>query len=160
MIISRAAAGYLSLAIVASLPVPAGAQQPTQYICVPDYAIGFAVKANGTWEPTTFTTPEKYIIRRLKPGERTIYWTTGEVMPTWVVSQIGDNIALAACKDMGPSSMGTLESELVCRGVVDVSFSSKTLRFELVRTGNYVRPANPESSGDNPAMSIGKCSAF
>jgi hypothetical protein len=42
----------------------------------------------------------------------------------------------------------------------DVTFDRATQRFQIDHAGEYVSPDTPEERGDNPTLTIGKCSAF
>jgi hypothetical protein len=97
--------GFPVAASVLLLACAAGAE-PSQYLCIVDYSIGYAVR-NGQWAPTTFTPGTRYIIRHARQGELSSVPMTIK-KASWGVFGFGDNFPWAGCEEPGPATMGVL----------------------------------------------------
>jgi len=125
------------------------------------HVVGYSFEGSSGWTPTTFSANRKYIVRRLKPGESNTYGGIKEVGPQWGVFEFTDGTKWAGCNEPYKAAwLDVSNGNLICRGQADVTFDRNTLRFELIMTGAYVTPDTPESNGDTPSITIGKCSAF
>lgn len=139
---------WLMAMVTAVFAIPAAAadtNDPSSYLCVPDYATGFRLDRSGRWEPGQFGVRGKQFIL----GKRNERWFWTEVGPPDAKSEPCDGFSeygFAECK----YSEG------------DVLFNRKTLRFQLVRRYGYVTSdlaTDKEAQNAPPYIMIGKCSA-
>lgn len=141
----------LCLALATALPFAVRAET-SSYLCVTDYAIGYAFQG-GRWMPTTFTAGVKWIVRRARPEEVEMY---GVRDATWGLFEHGSAIASAGCAEPSAALKSALGGALFCQGIMDVQVNRDTLRFQLGHRGGYTLPSTPEGKSE-PALSIGRC---
>ena len=133
------------------------------WLCVADEAAGFRYdKKAQKWNPTTFKTDSKYVI---KPRPSTDTLDPAEIK--WHVVEVGNDHPSGFCED--PDKNGWL----ACDGLVgELTLKVPSLRFTNIHTGlYYVAPKDMEetlirfgrpkdSQPDDTVMEIGRCTAL
>ena len=121
------------------------------YVCLSEASTGFKLnELTKTWESATFSTRQKYIIKRLTWSEKAAEEELGGRASEWQVMKVGVDISVAKCRD-DFSRAGML----FCRGSQDFRFSKKTLRFLSVYFFGYL--VDGPSHRDTPFMELGVC---
>jgi hypothetical protein len=119
------------------------AQTITSWICTPDMATGFHLKA-GRWEEASFKPSHKYVVSPSKPysSER------------WELKEMGANTAMAGCKTASDSV-----AWLTCSGIQEFRLNTRTLKFVSAYLQGYWTPLEGEIARgrDTPFIEIGKC---
>jgi hypothetical protein len=133
-----------AIAIIAIPAIAADTNDPSSYVCVPDYATGFRLDRSGKWEPSQFSVQGKKFLLARKDARW--FWTA--VGPT----------------DAKPEPCGTFTDYgfTECKDSEgEVLFNRKTLRFQLVRPYGYVTSdvATDKEMNAPPYYIIGRCAA-
>jgi hypothetical protein len=127
------------------LPQVPGRKPVTGFICVPDYATGFAVGRSGKWEPTQFNVKGKRYLLRAR--DTRWYWTEFGEEPQERIDE---------CTSFNDEGFSTCENR-----VEKVLFNRKTLRFQVVSAYGYVVADIAMDKGSfsmTPFYEIGTCS--
>ncbi|MEO8631586.1 MAG: hypothetical protein ABI612_26350 [Betaproteobacteria bacterium] len=120
------------------------------YVCLSEASTGFKLNAGtNAWEAVTFSTQQKYIVKRIAGMKKGAGQLTDQPA-TWHVMKVGFDLSVAQCRD-DFSTAGVLS----CRGLQDFRFSKKTLRFLTAYFFGYV--ADGTSHRDTPYLEIGVC---
>jgi hypothetical protein len=130
--------------ISAALAQAADTSAADSFICIPDYATGYAIGSNGKWEPTQFNVTKDRYLLRAKDGQW--YWTEFGKEPSK---------SLDLCT--GFSENGFLSCK---KSENEVLFNRKTLRFQIIHPYGYVVADTSVFKDDplTPYYMIGKCS--
>ena len=124
-------------------------KKPKNYLCIPDYSVGY-IEKNGKWQPANFNIEGyKYI---LKKGEDSI----------WRWNEFGESIEedfpkANICKK-GFDGLGFINCKYLSD---DIYFNRDTLRFMVVYRYGYVVAKGAIEKGwksETPHMMIGTCS--
>lgn len=119
------------------------------WLCIADHAAGF--KYNETskdWEPTTFKTNKKYLIKESGSGEF-----------KWHVTEFGSIMPVSFCAE-NRVGKGYIFN---CEGIEEFILNTKNGRFMSIYAIGYwtLDPNDPLLSGEadnTPSMQIGTCS--
>ena len=120
---------------------------PTAYLCIPDYTIGYALK-DGKWQPGKYNVKgEKYILKKDDLSE----WH-------WHIFGKEDSAHIEQCEKFNENGFIRCNFNVT----VQIQFNRETLRYIATQTVGYVLSKRMIEGGleDNmvtPYMQIGTC---
>jgi hypothetical protein len=130
------------------------------WLCVGDQSAGFTYQ-KGKWRAVIFNGVSAFkIVIRVPTAEDKEFLARPNILddknPTWLAIPLGEPFPTMACREAGNPTF------VICEGAIqELRFNKSNLRFQYTYRPGYIdgKPGS-DSSGDEPKMAIGLCSAI
>jgi hypothetical protein len=130
------------------------------WLCVGDQSAGFTYQ-KGKWHAVIFRGVSAFkVVIRTPTSEDRAFLARPNILddphPDWLVVPLGEQYPTMACHPAGNRNF------VICEGAIqELRFNRTTLRFQYTyRPGYFDTAPGSDSSGDDPKLVIGLCSAI